>query len=600
VKKLLNIFLTISLLLTSFTTLSAASEDFRIENNTTISYKTGEDFVTVSTMYIREVKNASYFYSAEGEKVFHIPDLPKSKDYELELERQFKIDSLRVRDEGGRSIKYTVEKLALGEGLYIKVPNYKQTTFNSPYKITVEYKTHDLVKRVFNHVIVQSPGLHEDTQFEQVDSSTGTRTVLKYNLKVVTDKALPKVAKIFPSSYKVDETKDSIVYTFIESDRIAQSPYLEFGTKQAYRFEVKFKTPKTDNLIPEKYSSKYNALSTNIYEVSLPRDYSEMNQRVKIEEIYPTPISISKDTEGNILAKFELPANKVSEIYISGYVWVEQDELSSKRAIPNMSLEEYRSAVAKEEYIKKYLLPSKYWEINDLYIKSEAEKIANDSKDLMSTIRNNYSYVNDRLEYDESKASLENERIGAKAALQGGGAVCMEYADSMIALLRAQGIAARAALGYSNLNTLANTNPTGSVRHQWVQVWIPEYGWLSIDPTYESQNMRIGQILDYVLWETFDADHISNIKIYSADRVDTADLNDYSVKVYAVDENTIPDELMDYSDIKSVSESKDSVSDLANILIKTTSLGKAVLIILPIALNPISNINCFSKFKITL
>ncbi len=64
----------------------------------------------------------------------------------------------------------------------------------------------------------------------------------------------------------------------------------------------------------------------------------------------------------------------------------------------------------------------------------------------------------------------------------------MEYADSMIALLRAQGIPARAALGYANIRDTERIQ----VRHQWVQIWIPDHGWFSIDPTFESKNQKNG------------------------------------------------------------------------------------------------------------
>jgi transglutaminase-like putative cysteine protease len=576
----------LAIFLSGITYINARTEDFKIDNNTRISYKTGDDFVTVRTEYIREVKNSKYYYSTDGEKVFHIPDLPKSKDYEIELERQFKMDFLKVTDGAGKSIKYSTETLPIGEGVYVKVPNYRQTTYGNPYRIVVEYKTHDLIKKINNYIVIQAPSLHADTQFEQIDKASGTRTTLVYNLSIVTDRDIPSLAKVFPSTYNSTETKDSVTYTFFSKDRIGQSPYLEFGTNQTYRFELKYITPKTDNLISQKYSSKFKALSTNIYEISLPRDFSETKQRVKIDEIFPTPTRIAQDNEGNILARFEVPANKRSEIYITGYIWVEQDTYENRRAIPDMKYSEYIATVSNNSNLKNYLLPSKYWEIKDPYIKQEAEKILEGRTHIMDIIRANYSYVNDRLDYDDSKAASENERIGAKAALQGGGSVCMEYADSMIALLRAQGIVARAALGYSNLNVLANTSQDGNTRHQWVQVWIPEYGWLSVDPTYESKNMLIGQNIEKILWETFDGDDISNSKIYSADSISIDEFSDYTVKIYAIDESTLPDEssLKDYSDISLLQENTESFSDVLNVFVKTTTVGKTLIILLPVTI----------------
>ena len=574
------LFFTISVL--SYSIASAQSYDFSISNNTTIRYITGEEYVTVKTEYIREVRNSSYYFSTQGEKVFHIPDLPKARQYELELQRQFKRDSIKVTDRSGRAISYTVEDLAFGEGMYVKVPNYRQTTYGNPYRIFVEYKTHDLVKKVFNHVVLIAPALHEDTEFQQVDSSNGTRTSFSYDLKVEVDKDIPELVKVFPSKYTIQDGKDTTVYSFSSEDRIGNSSYLEFGTNQIYKFELRYKTPKTDTIIPEKLSSMLKALSTNIYELSLPREFSETNQRVKIERIFPQPSQIYKSIEGNILAKFEVPANKSSEIFITGYIFVEQNTLENRRLITDFTLEEYFNLISKDASLKKYLTHTKYWEVNDSFIQQEANTILSESRTFLELVRNNYKYINDKLEYDESKANSNNERIGAKAALMGGGSVCMEYADSMIAILRAQGIPARAALGYSNLNTLSKTNEEGSTRHQWVQIWLPDYGWLSVDPTYESDNMMIGQNIEKILWETFYDEELSNIKIYSADRTSSTDFSDYSVKIYAVSETPSIETLLDYSDILSVQDSSISAKDTLNTFVKTTALGKSLVILLPV------------------
>ncbi len=581
-KMMRNIFKTVllfTILILSSSHISAEAYDFSVSNNSTIQYNSGDDYVLVKTEYIREVRNSSYFYSTQGEKIFHIPDLPKSKEYELQLERQFKKESIKVSDIGGKNISYTLEELPNGEGIYIKVPNYKQTTYGNPYKIYVEYKTHDLVKSVYGNVTIVAPALHKDTQFQQVDEKSGTKTSFSYDLDIVVDKNIQPLSKIYPTKYTVSSQKEKTVYSFKSEERLNTSPYLEFGTKQIYRFELRYKTPKTDSIIPSKYSSKLNILSTNIYELSLPREYSENNQRVKIESISPQPILISKDEEGNILAKFEMPANKEGEISVNGYIYVEQNTLENRKYIPDTALEKYFEEISKDTKLEQYITATKYWEVNDQYIKDESNKILESSNTLSSLIKNDYKYINDRLEYDESKANSDNERIGAKAALMGGGSVCMEYADSMIAILRAQGIPARAALGYSNLNILNKTSEAGSTRHQWVQIWVPEVGWMSIDPTYESENMLIGQSIEKIVWETFYDENLSNIRIYSADSIENSNFSNYSVKVYAVPEVVNESDLLDYSDIQN---SGNTVTDTLNTFVKTTVLGKVLLLVTPI------------------
>lgn len=568
----------------------AKASDFIIDTNTEINYVTGNDYVTVNTAYIRTVKNRDYYFPASGEKVFHIPDLPQIKEEEVKTERDYKKASLSVVDTQSKNVKYTIEELPSGEGMYVKIPNFKQTTYSSPYIINFSYKTHDYVTKVINLVTLQAPALPKDVIFSQ--NSNGTATTFNYGLSIVTDKGIGALTKAFPSQYELNETNTSNIYTFPQTSRVENSPYLEFGTEIAYKFELEYVTPKTDNFIPEKYSNVLKALSTNIYELSLPREFSETNQRVYFSNVSPLPSSISQDEEGNIIATFEVPANEISNIKIEGYVLLKQNTISNTDFLWNTTFKTYTDDIKASTFLQKYLAPTKYWESTDLSIKTEADKLLLNTTTILDVIRADYKFVDDKLSYDKNKATSENERIGAKAALAGGASVCMEYADSMIAILRAQGIPARAAIGYANLSETP-TEQGSQTRHQWVQVWVPEYGWLSVDPTLESNNMKIGQTIDRVLWEVFNNDNLSNISLYTADNVKTLDTNGYNLKIYAVKGDSVKTgELKTYIDLvpeknyTSVSEiptnSGYSLEQWFNTFIKTTTIGKSLIITGPI------------------
>jgi len=593
------LFLPLLLLLTRET--HAVTYDFEMINSTEIRYTTGNDYVEVSTEFVRQVNNNDYFFSTKGEKIFHIPDSSSGKDYEIELERQYKLDSIKVVSNLGNKVSYTIEELELGQGMYVKVPNYRTTTYGSPYKVTLSYKTHIYVRAVDDWVAIQVPALHEDTQFTQDDETSNTNTKIEYNLDVIVDKNIPTLSKILPSQYTKSEEKSNIIYSFKGKDRVGSPVYIEFGTKRVFKFEMKITAPKTDNIVPEKYSSAINALSTNIYEIPLPREFAETNQRVMIENIHPQPTKIRMDLEGNVIGTFEVPANEDSSIYIYGYIWVEQNDYENMRSIPSYKYSEYRDAIKKDNKLSQYLLPTKFWETTDLFVQSKALELSKDQEYIIDVIKNDYAYINEVLEYDYSKADGNNERIGAKAALQGGSSVCMEYSDSMIALLRAQGIPARAAVGYIGIEGIKESEE--NVPHQWVQVWIPEYGWLSIDPTYESVNMQIGTNIDSVLWETFFNDEETNLGIYTADKIDLNNFtqDQFVISVYAIDEEGIPemDTLFSYNDI-AIGEDNDNVKDTLNILVKTTSFGKALIIVLPITVVLILLVLLFSLITILI
>jgi len=573
------------------TQIFAKSSDFVIDSNTNISYTTGDSFVSVVTKYTRTVSNSDYFYPATGEKVFNIPDLPSSTAEEITTERKYKLDSLKVTNSIGGTVKYTIEEQAQGSGIYIKVPNYKQTTASSPYVIQIAYNTHDFVTRVVDYVTLQAPALPKDVIFEQTDTATNTKTSFNYGLNIIVDDQIAPLAKVFPTTFTQATSSGKTTYTFAQEDRIGNSPYMEFGTSVTYKFALTYTTPKTDTLVPESLTNVLKSLSTNIFEISLPREFDETNQKVYFSNVSPTPSNIYQDDEGNIIASFEVPANTIGTIVLEGYIVTTQDPYQAGTTPTNMDWTAYKDAISKASFLKSYLTPTTYWQSNDELIKGEAEKLMTDKTTVMDIIRADYAYIGDKLTYDDNKANSENERIGAKAALEGGASVCMEYADSMIALLRAQGIPARAALGYASISEVQEAQ----VRHQWVQVWIPDYGWYSIDPTLESNNMRLGQSIDRVLWEVFNGDTLSNIKVFSADNIDVLTTEGYNLNIYGVSSTDIDfTQLKKYTDLipNKGYESMDDIPNTsqygfgqwANTFLKTTTVGKAVIITGPVIL----------------
>jgi len=578
-----KIFFAITIFFLSFSFVWAQDSDFEFSNYTTISYETSTDYVTVSTRYLREVKNSSYYYPPTGEKVFFIPDIPSSTEEEKTVEREFKLKNISVVNSVDREVDYSIEEKT--DGIYVNVPNYKSTTSSSPFDITLNYRTHDLVTRVFDYIRITAPGLPKDVTFSSTDEGNGTVSKYSYYLDIVVKKDISNLVRTFPSKYTFTETDEDTTYAFSQESRIGNTPVVEFGTSVIYKFEYIYKTPKTDDFINPKISKYFKALSTNIYELSLPREYSETKQSVLIESISPAPFKISMNTEGNILGTFEVPANTESEIKVVGYISLAREPFENNEIFEDIEIEEYFIEIGKDSSLEKYLLPTTYWEVDDEYIKKEASNIAQEQYTILDLLKADYEYINNHLEYDQAKASSANTRIGAKTALQGGASVCMEYSDAMITILRAQGIPARAAVGYAELGDIPE--PESLLRHQWVQVWIPNYGWLTIDPTYEGSDKIIGPYIDRILWETFSSDSLSNIKVYSADIEKIIKDPEYTINIYAVESISGSDfyEYADFNKSKNITEEENGIPLLEwfNTFLKTTVLGKALIIIMPIA-----------------
>ena len=272
-KKLTTILSSSLLILLSFlftNKVFASEEDFLVETQTEISYATGNDHVTVTTKYTRSVKNSNFYFPAAGEKIFHIPDISTASHEHIAQERQYKIQSITVKDDKGSNLDYSLKENDPGDGIYITIPNERATTSSIPYKMTLSYNSHDFITVVGKFVNIIGTSLPRDTIFEQKDEQNGTLTKFNYLLSIIVDEDIQPLSKAYPSFSKTEE-EGKTLYTFSQTDRIGNSPYLEFGTSVLYRFELEYQTPKTDNLIPEKYSKFLGVLSTNIYEISLPR-----------------------------------------------------------------------------------------------------------------------------------------------------------------------------------------------------------------------------------------------------------------------------------------------------------------------------------------
>mgnify|MGYP001096907391 CR=1 FL=1 len=560
----------------------ASEYDFYIQQNTTLNYTTGNDFVDIRVKFVRKINNREYYFSAKGEQIFHIPDGAGKDEEEIKEEREYKKNSIVVTSSNGAKISYYIEELEIGNGMYVKVANYKETKYGSEYIVYLNYKVHDYVSNQKGLIKLEYPALDKETKLEQTDEETNTRTNISYNLDVIVDNDILQLAKIFPKEFEVKQEDENTTYSFDSDSRIGSPILLEFGTSIIYRFELLLETSKTDTIVPEKYSSNLQTISTNIYELSMPREFGENKQRVKIDKVSPIPTKISMDNEGNVIGTFEVPANSDSQIYISGYAWVEQPSYDDGINIPQLSYEEYLNSVKEDSTLSKYLDSSSYWQVTDPYIQNKAKELIEGKISILEIIQADYTFVGDTLTYDESMADSlsESDRKGAVAALESGTGVCMEYADALTALLRAQGIPSRVAFGYS----MGAKDEYLDAGHAWVQAWIPEYGWLSIDPTYEGANLRIGPNIDILLWSTQYSDEDKRLRVFSANSV-PQEPDNLQIKVYPQNEEKIEnvESLLSYSDIQFENDEY-STKEMVNIVIKTTPLGKALIIILPITI----------------
>lgn len=122
--------------------------------------------------------------------------------------------------------------------------------------------------------------------------------------------------------------------------------------------------------------------------------------------------------------------------------------------------------------LKAFLKQEKHIEKDHYQIQEIADGIEGQTE--IDIVKNIYDYVIDNMEY-----TIHSSRRGRGAvkALQSGKGDCTEYADLFVAICRAKNIPARVVTGYT-----VGVDPTSS-KHNWAEVYLQEYGWVSFDPS---------------------------------------------------------------------------------------------------------------------
>jgi transglutaminase-like putative cysteine protease len=114
-----------------------------------------------------------------------------------------------------------------------------------------------------------------------------------------------------------------------------------------------------------------------------------------------------------------------------------------------------------------WLADERFLEVGNRKIGKLARNLGDDP------VRRAFERVVDRTDPEDP----HGEDRGAVAALRDGAGDCTEYADLLVAVLRAAGVPARVVEGYA-----ASWHSTP--KHDWVEVWVAGRGWATLDPIY--------------------------------------------------------------------------------------------------------------------
>lgn len=197
--------------------------------------------------------------------------------------------------------------------------------------------------------------------------------------------------------------------------------------------------------------------------------------------IFKTPVPINENERQYILnSKFSITPTKTYFEDSTKYAEFNFPRLSNQKLnisiIGNTKVRTYNLSTAKlinknitpEKDLNRYLSEEKYIEVNDPTIKNYASKIQGTTRE--EIIQNIYEFIQNHMTYKHLPGVS-----GAKRALNEKVGECSEYSAIMVALCRAKGIPARIVSG--------NIAREKATKHNWVEVYFDEYGWVTYDPT---------------------------------------------------------------------------------------------------------------------
>ncbi len=277
-----------------------------------------------------------------------------------------------------------------------------------------------------------------------------------------------------------------IRYTFTKPGELKRSTTLIFGDSTVYNADFAF--PLTND-----------SAQTKTMTVTLPPDTS--TQKVFIRKLEPAPNATRLDQDGNILADYTVPARTKLVVHtdIAASIRYAEYDLAKGGEMKDIPA----------DLKKNYTGATRYWQTTNPELQKKAVQATAGTDKVVDKVRALHKLTIDTLTYNNEKIKYNIRQGSTKALENPDNAVCLEYSDLMIALLRSQGIPARMPVGYAYAGNLKQSKAVADSLHSWVEAYVPGVGWMNLDPTWGEKFDNFGKSdLDhfaFAIWGVNDA-----------------------------------------------------------------------------------------------
>jgi len=181
--------------------------------------------------------------------------------------------------------------------------------------------------------------------------------------------------------------------------------------------------------------------------------------------------TIDTDNFGNSIATF-----KISKVTKSNYSFYINAHIVSQN---NFSLKDQSYNLLNPiNDFNEYKLPTKNIQSNASEIISLANSIKT-SDDALTELVEITNWIHQNIEYDETYGGAIENSLTVLSTRKG---VCDEFSVLEAAILRARGFPVKYVTGFANSSK--KWEP-----HAWLEAYVPNQGWLSVDPTYGEVGM---------------------------------------------------------------------------------------------------------------
>ncbi|MGC9044189.1 MAG: transglutaminase domain-containing protein [Myxococcota bacterium] len=204
--------------------------------------------------------------------------------------------------------------------------------------------------------------------------------------------------------------------------------------------------------------------------IAIPKDLP--NQDILSVEFTPSRYESVKDKWGQEIAHFVFknikPMEEISaEMKVKANIYEIRYFIDPEIVAPLSNIP--------QDIREKYLKDDTKYSINNPIIQNAVKEAVQDEKNPYWIARRIYKYVQDKMYYE-----LSGGWNIAPTVLKRGSGSCSEYSFVYIAMCRAAGIPTRFA---GSVVIRGDDTSYDDVFHRWVEIYLPNYGWIPVDPS---------------------------------------------------------------------------------------------------------------------